>query len=765
VPSTTRLPSRPRDSIQVLALPRFDLRGRQLLSAVAGSSIAQIVDAALPGLANRQCVRVTIGDCEILPDVWSRVRPKPGTSVVVRVVPQGGGGLRSILSLVVTIAAIAIAPALGAVLFPTLTAATATALTAFALTAVGGLAINALVPIKAPGSGSSADLGPGGQSYSISGFQNALSTGSSVPNVLGEHRFAPPYAALPYTEIVGNDQYLVALFNLGYGPLSINDVRLGDNILANFSDVEFEVREGYQTDPPVTLYPIQVIEDAIEASSAGDAGSAGTVDDPVVRTTPRDITEASIDITFPQGLVQYTGGGVPFGITVDIRVRQRLIGAHIWDDVTILSITAAERKPVRKTYRWALPQRGQYEIEVKRLTAPFNSSLQVGTSVWSALRGYRPEYPIAFDRPIALIAARIKATGQLNGVINNLNAIVKRICLDWDRVSRTWVLRATRNPASLYRYTLQSNANRFPKSDAQVNLTALAEWHEYCDDNGLEYNRIHDDAASLWDVLTDIAAAGRATPRDDGIQWTVVVDRPKTLVVAHISPRNSWGFAGERVYFKAPDGFRVTFLDETQNYRPQERVIPWPGFVGDPDVTEEIQLPGITHPRQIFRETRRRMYELLHRPDRYTVSQDFEHLVIERGDLTKVSHDVLDRTQVAARVKDVPEDNVVVLDTLVTIESGVSYAVRFRQADGETLLKRVVNPAPGDTALLVLEDGEMPEAGDLAMFGLLGTETIEAIVKDVEVSDNLAGRLTLLDHAPQIEALVNADPLPDWANV
>ncbi|KAB2912779.1 MAG: hypothetical protein F9K29_18055 [Hyphomicrobiaceae bacterium] len=72
------------------------------------------------------------------------------------------------------------------------------------------------------------------QAYSINDLQNIANPGGAVPNVLGFHRFAPPYAALPYTEVAGDDLYVNALLNFGYGPLEIDNIRIGDNLITNY---------------------------------------------------------------------------------------------------------------------------------------------------------------------------------------------------------------------------------------------------------------------------------------------------------------------------------------------------------------------------------------------------------------------------------------------------------------------------------------------------------------------------------------------------
>jgi predicted phage tail protein len=772
----------PSDSVNLIALPHLDVTRRQALVVPPGASVAAMVALALPGLAAeaRRHVRVTIGDCEILPGLWERVRPKAGTSVVVRVLPSGGNS-RTILALVVTVAALAVgqfyvAPALVGALGVTGFAATAVSAAAVAGTVLAStMLFNALVPIKQSGTAPASEkVSP---SYSIQGIQNALNPGGAIPNLMGQHRFAPPYAAFPYTEQTSPggpedfypNQLFVALFNFGYGPVAISNVRLGETAIDQFPDVEIEIREGYPDDAPITIAPTQVIEDQFGGEISFDTGYPD-VDTSAVRTTARDITEAEVDLFWPAGLVKFNPDGSRHLAGVTLTIEYRLVGDVSWTLAATPAVTNESRQPLRRQYRWELPARGQYEVKVTRLSpSDLDTSNTVDRVVWSALRGYRPESPISFERPLALVAVRIKAGGQLNGMINNLNADVARVCLDWDSGTQLWVQRATRNPAALYRYALQCNANAFPKGDAEIDIAALEEWHEYCTDKGLTYDRVHDYAASLWEVLTDVARAGRATPRDNGVTWSVVVDRPQTLIVGHISPRNSWGFAGERAYVRFPEGFRVTFPDETNGYQTSERIVPWPGFEGEPEITEEVQLPGITNPDLIYKEARRRMYELIYRPDRYTANQDIEGLVLARGDLSVLSHDVIDRTQVAGRVKSTGATDgadFVVLDTLVTIETAVSYAVRFRLADGTSVLRTVINTAFGETAKLWLSpddsDTTLPEAGDLAFFGILGSECREVIVQGIEVGDNLTARFTLLDHAPEIDTLVDADEVPEW---
>jgi hypothetical protein len=77
----------------------------------------------------------------------------------------------------------------------------------------------------------------------------------------------------------------------------------------------------------------------------------------------------------------------------------------------------------------------------------------------------------------------------------------------------------------------------------------------------------------------------------------------------------------------------------------------------------------------------------------YSLYQDFEHLVCRRGDKVRVSHDIPLWGSGWGRVKSLVTDggNIthVVLDELVTMEAGKSYACRFRLANGDTLVLSV----------------------------------------------------------------------------
>lgn len=767
---------------RIIAQPWLDGGRRLDAVAPAGSTIFEIVGIAIPGAPEPLLphVRVTIGETVIPREMWRSVRPKPTTIVIVRVAPGNRGALRAALSIAVAVAAIAVgqvwaAPAALAAGFSTFAAtAIGSAVTGTVLLA-GTFLINSLVPLRqdqAQGAGVASS-----PTYSIQGFRNVANPDGVVPCVLGKVRFAPPYAALPYTEVVGGETYIRALFLVGYGQTKIRDIKLGDTPIEKFKEVETEIREGLAGDAPVTLYPTQVLEERLSIDlNAAYAATFG----PHTRFTASDADEVSVDITFPNGLfwmhTVVTGSSsitYPLPLAVAIRIRMRLNGEGAWTNVIDWSIGAFTQKPWSASYRWKLPARGRYEIEVTRQTADIDelnawqqNDQFVSVSLWSAMRSFRPEYPLNFNHPLALIAVRARASKQLNGVIDNLNCEASRVCLDWDSGTQTWIEQETQNPAALLRHAMQGPMLAYPLADDDIDLDGLADFHDHCVDKGLAYNRVHDFEQSVFDAWSDIAAAGRASPRDDGERWGVVIDRAQTVVMQHITARNSSGFSGSRDYVRFPDAFRVKFYDETNSGKLAERVVPWPGFVGEPVVTESIELPGVTDPDQVWIEARRRMYELIHRRDVYYATMDFEGACARRGDLVMFNHDVLKRTQRSARVRAV-DGAAVTLDDVITMETGKTYAIRFRklpdsEGDDLSVLRSVTTVAGEHDTVIVTGSGVLPNVGDLAMFGESASVTKEMIVREVEGAEDLSRRFTLVDHAPQIQTLADAEVPPDW---
>lgn len=399
---------------------------------------------------------------------------------------------------------------------------------------------------------------------------------------------------------------------------------------------------------------------------------------------------------------------------------------------------------------------GIYEVRAMRANDNGGvTALAYDDTVFSTLTGYSNQRPISFPKPLAMTAVRVKATNQLSGNMEGLTAVVQSVCQDYDQPTNTWVFRPTSNPASLLRYVLQHPANAKPVPDSGVNLETLADWHNFCRVEGFTFNHVMTGQQSVFDVLKDIAAAGRASPTLVDGMWTVIIDRPRSEIAQHFTPHNSWGFEGARTLPIIPDAFRVSFINSDKGYLPDERIVYNDGKNAANAVTfEGLSLPGVTHADIIYKQARFHMAQVKLRPETYTLNSDIEHLVCTRGDLVKVTHDVPMWGVGSGRISERVSNTAVEIDEEFPMEAGVSYAIRIRKANGGSVVFNL-EPATVDGLYSILNlttaAAELDtEVGNLILFGLLGSESVELIVQSVEPAANMTARLTLVDYAPAV---------------
>ncbi|HEY5444595.1 MAG TPA: hypothetical protein VIJ87_09045, partial [Pyrinomonadaceae bacterium] len=95
--------------------------------------------------------------------------------------------------------------------------------------------------------------------YTIKGQANSIRLAEPIECNYGRNRVYPSYAARPYYEYRDNDQYQFSLFCLGQGEYEIEEIKIGDTLLSNFQEVQYEVI------PPagqVTIFPTNVYTSA-----------------------------------------------------------------------------------------------------------------------------------------------------------------------------------------------------------------------------------------------------------------------------------------------------------------------------------------------------------------------------------------------------------------------------------------------------------------------------------------------------------------------
>jgi hypothetical protein len=877
-------------ALRVVACPHPFSTNRVDIEMPAGTTVAEIL-AAL-GVAPGAHARVFIDDHLIPREWWARVRPRAGRTVTVRVIPTGGdGGSKNILAIVLTIVVLVVAIAaqqywaVPLAAYTGLSVGVAGAVIFAGVSIVGSLAIMALIPPQAPrlgGLSGAAGASNDSPSLSITGTRNNALMYGPVPRPFGRHRMFPPLGALPFTEIAGDDQYLRMLFVLGYGPLEITELKIGETLLTEFEDVETEIRPGNPGDPPLDLYSDDVFEDqlsiALEGASrrpgppsgrfpippepgaksvgkyracvtfvsatgetdGSERSNAVTITDPLVngkirwenietgppgttarklyvtaangnvfklattlannsttafldnvadvdlganaptgnttgpwqtRSTQAGPDELSVDIVLPNGLVSFAPDGTRNDRSVAFEVEYSVQGSGTWVQATApFTVRAAKTSAVRHSVRWTPAGGGAatvFDVRVKRTTPDQSSATIMDKSFWTALRTIKHTTPITLAG-IATIALRIKASEQLNGVIDSFNCIVRSILPTWN--GSAWVAVATSNPASVYREILQGKANARPVADARLDLPGLQAWSDACATAGREFNAVIDFETTVYSLLRDVAAVGRASFGMKDGKYSVVRDVEQTVPVQHFTPRNSFGFTSHKAFPDMVHGLKVRFVNPDAKWQQDERIVYDDGFTeANATKFEVLELFGVTNKDQAWKDGRYHIACARLRPELYELHTDVEFLVCQRGDLVRLSHDVMLVGIAWGRIKAVQVDGGgnatgVTVDEVLTMEAGKTYGVRIRREDGASVTRQVVLNVGEQTTIVftaTIPPASIPLVGDLLHFGELGLESIPALVKSIEPGPQLTATLRLVDAAPAVHT-ADTGAIPPW---
>ena len=735
----------------------------------------QSVSAIVQQFAGNRACSVTADGRRIGLDERDQVMAISNVQIVCVPGKNVGRFFRAIAGLAIAIIAAAVAGPLVGALFPALTGTAATIATAAVtggLTLLGNLALNALFPIAQPQLAADQSTSP---TYSIGGGRNRANPFGPIPVILGTHRASPPYAALPYTELSGDDQYLTILVCWGYGPMHIGTLKIGETDIDEFEDVEVQTFAGFPDDPKPSLYPNQVIEEALNVELEPETDN--------VRTTTERTDRITIDLQAPAGLYRYRKDDakrVDHAVTVNADIRRHTDDdSEPWTRWFSETLTGSDGEAIRRAFSHTV-ERGRYDVRIVRQTPKDDSEDQVSERLyWSAIRSVTNESPVNAPEPLALTAIRIRATAQLSGNIETLNAQVTCLVKSWNAATARWDKeQQSSNPADLLRHVLQGPANKKPVPDTAIDLETLAEWHDYCAAKGFTFDQYRDFRVSVWSTLKDICAAGRANPTFIDGKWSVIWDDADAPVVQHFTPLNSRDFSASRGYPDKVQAFRVRFIDADNAWQQDERLVFADGYNrNNTERYEVIEFPGVTNRDLVWKHARYHIAQLKLRREVYQITTDFEHLACVRGDRVLLTHDVPKIGAGFGRIKTVA-GNRVTLDTAVTLQAGQTQVLRIRLADGTSSLRRIATAGPAETDTLDLApDGRAsgkpdvrasgkpdvtePEAGDLFAFGVMGAESSVCRVRAIRPSGNFAATLELVDDAPQIHHGDKA-PVPDF---
>ncbi len=323
------------------------------LEIVSGESLDVAVKRSLAGIVGENQVKphfIALVNGHIVPEeMWENVKLKTGDHVLIA--PKISGGDSG--NIFKTIAVIAVTVIVSYYAGPEYGQVVA-GLLAGAASIGTSLLLNALIPPPVPEGldiGSGGDLS-GSQMYSISSQANTTKKFSTVSKMYGAFRVYPAIAANPYTELEADPangsliQFFYCVYDFGLGPMQIDQIKIGDTPITDFSDVDYNLvdinkpatSEGTWDDATqnsFTYYKGSVERESVSVALNKDNLPINSPDDyEAIRNASANTTDVDQEIilTFvaPLGMYVFNSTGVRGTRSVDFDIFFSKVGEDIW---------------------------------------------------------------------------------------------------------------------------------------------------------------------------------------------------------------------------------------------------------------------------------------------------------------------------------------------------------------------------------------------------------------------------------------------------
>lgn len=706
---------------------------------------------------------------------YKTIEVNPTDFLVVALVPRGGGGggdnKKAILSTVASIALAIFAPMAGAAVGKAFELGKlATAAVTAGIGVVGALAIGALFGPRVKDS----DAETVQRGYTISGQSNEATPYGAVLRVYGRHKVFPRVAAQIYNSSNGVENYATAILDFGYGPIQIEDLRLGDTPASSVGSFRSVIHESVQGDTPELQYYRGDVDQQPQNVELRSPQAH-------IFTTSAGTDSVEMDISFPEGLyVQDTKRGYlstedNAWVSLSISIRETGGAWQPWGNIAQLSMTPAyyaghrsnaqlitfsgyQRRGFTSTIGFRMPKKGQWDIQVQKTTANWDTDndsktwFPRGAAYFTNLRslfpGVRPVRPRASHTMIEIF---VRASEQVSGALQQISAIATSRLRVWDGAS--FSVQPTRNPAWIFADILTGSANPRPVPDDRIDWEGLRAWAALCDTirDGEPlycYDAIHDSPATVWDQLQTVATAGRASPSIRDGKYTVIIDAAQSTPVQLFTPLNTWGFSANKTFLDLPHALKVQFMDPSMNWVVGERFVYDDGY-SESNATkfEDLPLRGVTRPSQAWRDGRHWFASAKLRREEVSFSCDVENLVAQRGDLVLVQSDVAIVGGVAARISSVLGNGEFEVDAPLGVLVG-ALGVRVRYASGA--LSAVLPTTQLSETRFHTSSSLGLSVGDLVVIGKQSAVTGEYLIKEVTPGPDLTAEIVCVEVASAI---------------
>lgn len=310
----------------------------------------------------------------------------------------------------------------------------------------------------------------------------------------------------------------------------------------------------------------------------------------------------------------------------------------------VVIISGSSQAPRRASMFITPATKGQFEVRVIRDTADSTNARLNNKTTWSTIRSYQEDsgYYIGQSR----IGLTIRASEQLNGVIQQLSAVGKSAAQYWNGTEL--VVSSTSNPAHWFMDFALGRYNSDNKlmygvglTQSQIDFDALTAWAQFCTTEGLTFNGVIDGQQTAADILSALARCGFASPTWASGKLGVVWDGRNQSPVAAFGMSNiiKGSFAVTYITENLAEEIIVKFINPNKDWDQDEVRVNVPGIT-NPLRSSTVDLFGCTSQTMAGKFANYIAAQQYYRRRRITWDCDFEGFVCNRGDVVLLSHDL-----------------------------------------------------------------------------------------------------------------------------
>lgn len=489
---------------------------------------------------------------------------------------------------------------------------------------------------------------------------------------------------------------------------------------------------------------------------------------------PRVSDTATVnDLPYRKGALQLARSPEPGDNDTNAEYYELLVPRQ--DSNADVTVTESTNVAFTLSVNMIFPKEAVWDIKIIRTTQASDitdavSSLRDVAAV-TLLKSFFPGKVLNLAKKHTMMEFEYTADEKVSGVVDSINALAQSNLRACNGSGFTTVV-ASSNPAYIVLDILAGEANRYPLKQSQIDFPQFAKLASICNElvtqtvagvtytsRRFEWNGVIESDISVYEACQAILATCHAqlTIAGNG-KVSVIIDEEQTTPRQLITPENSWGFSGNRKFPVLPDAFRVSFWDEDSDWQPTDIVVYRDGFnSSNAKIIEELPTWGITSFPEAYRYGRYMMAQGMSRTETFTFSMDVENLVVQRGDLVAIQHDVPKLGGGAFRVIAVDSANDrITVNRPAEIASG-SYAVRLNTG----VIKKGSIVWQANQDVFQLDDVTGISVDNLIALGESNPVTRDYIVTSINPGEDLTAQLTVVRYVPEVYT-ADQGPLPDW---